>query len=92
MAPRKPSEAGCLLLMAKRPATTAFFVERTHYGWSVRFGADHVTMFAIQRHALADVQRRRTELKTKGHCTTLVVSGSEMVTLPGVRYLRPSHR
>ena len=78
--------------MAKRPTTKAFFVERTDYGWSVRVGADRVGLFATQRHALADVQRRRTDLKTKGHPTTLVVSGSEPETPPGTRTLRPFHR
>jgi hypothetical protein len=78
--------------VTKRPTTKAFFVERTAYGWSVRVGADRVGLFATQRHALADVQRRRTDLKTKGHATTLVVSGSEPETAPGTRSLRPFHR
>ena len=52
--------------MAKRPTTKAFFVERTDYGWSVRDGSDHVGLFVTLRHALADVQRRRTDLKAKG--------------------------
>jgi hypothetical protein len=38
------------------------------------------------------VQRRRIDLKTKGHSTTLVVSGSEPETPPGPRSLRPFHR
>ena len=79
-------------LVAKRPTTTAFFVERTDYGWSVRVGADRVGLFATQRHALADVQKRRTDLKTKGHSTTLVVSGSEPETPPGTRTLPRFHR
>ena len=79
-------------LVAKRPTTTAFFVERTDYGWSVRVGADRVGLFATQRHALADVQRRRADLKSKGQSTTLVVSGSEPETPPGTRSLRPFHR
>jgi hypothetical protein len=79
-------------LVAKRPITKAFYVERTDYGWSVRIGTDRVGLFATQRHALAEVQRRRTDLKTKGHTTTLIVSGSEPETPPGPRSLRPFHR
>ena len=79
-------------LVAKQPTTTAFFVERTEYGWSVRVGSDRVGLFATQRHALAEVQRRRGDLKTKGHSTTLVVSGSEPETPLGTRSLRPFHR
>jgi len=78
--------------VAKRPTTTAFFVERTDYGWSVRVGADRVGLFATQRHALADVQRRRADLKTKDQSTTLVVSGSDQETPTGTRSLRPFHR
>jgi hypothetical protein len=51
-----------------------------------------VGLFATQRHALADVQKRRTDLKTKGHSTTLVVSGSEPETPPGTRTLPRFHR
>src|SRR6516164_8528354 len=79
-------------LVAKRPTTTAFFVERTDYGWSVQVGSDRVGLFATQRHALADVQRRRADLETKGQSTTLVVSGSDPETPPGTRSLRPFHR
>jgi hypothetical protein len=71
---------------------TAFFVDRTDYGWSVRVGPDRVGLFVTQRHALAEVQRRRADLKTKGHSTTLDVSASEPETPPGTRFLRPFHR
>jgi hypothetical protein len=75
-----PLASAVLTFIVTKRAPTAFIVERTDYGWSVKAGAERLGLFVTQRQALTDVGRRRAELKASGQTTTLVVvSGSEPV-------------
>jgi len=74
--------------VTKRAITTTFVVEHTNYGWSVGVGSERMGLFVTQRQALDEVKRRRTELTAKGQRSTLVVTGSEPVSI-GNRTSRP---
>ena len=75
--------------MAKKRTPTTFFIEPTHYGWSVRAGTEQLGLFVTQPQALSDVKRRRAALQANGQPSTIVAKGYESEHLAGGRPPRP---
>jgi hypothetical protein len=75
------------LAVVKPQVSTVFSVDLTNYGWSVKDGDRHLGLFVTQQHALADVKRRRAELRARGRSSTVVVTGLEQGGI--ARYYKP---